>query len=287
MKLSVLALGATCLSCVTPAVHADFNADGMIAIGGFIQGDEQLSFGFGDFALAYETGPWRASLGMFGVVGRLHETYADISYLAGQTRITVGFPRPAYDTVAISPFTKIMPQLSLETIGISRSRATYGTMYQSDFLPYGAVVDGQAGGARYGLSLHGVPDWDVTIAGLGLAFATDRIRIEIGLEAVDQEGAIDWNAKAQITKEVGDFTFGTGIYMASANTQPDVLEGFASYAVTDQWKITGILRSARDEDVTHVIGVGHAVTQSVSVDLGVAATGTDDLAVETALRYSF
>lgn len=287
MKFSILALGATCLSCVAPAVHADFNADGMIAIGGFIQGDEQISFGFGDLALAYEKGLWRASLGMFGVVGRLHETYADISYLADQTRITVGFPRPAYDAVAISPFTKIMPRLSLETIGISRSRATYGTMHQSDFLPYGAVVDGQAGRARYGLSFHGVPNWDVTIAGLGLAFTTGRIRTEIGIEAVDQEGKIDWNTKTQLTNEVGDFTFGIGIYMASANTQADVLEGFASYAVTDQWKITGILRIPHDEDVIHVIGVGHAMTQSVAVDLGVAATGTDDLAVETALRYSF
>ena len=61
-------------------------------------------------------GTGHVNLGAFGVVGRRHETYFDLSYQTSYGRWIVGFPRPAYDLVALSRITDITPRLALEDV---------------------------------------------------------------------------------------------------------------------------------------------------------------------------
>lgn len=273
---------------VVPAVtQAEGRVEGVIAGGGFEQDPLWTGYVFGDFDLIAAEGAWRLSLGMFGVVGRLHETYADVSYDTGAIRASLGFPRPAYDGVATSALTEIMPRLALESIGISRSRATYGTMYAPDYLPFGAVIAGETGPLAYAVSLHGVPDYGTVIAGSGVSYARGDWRFDLGLEAVDQEDRLDWNAKGQVVFAQDRLSLALGAFRPAANGQPDALEASARYDLTSQLQVTAMTRQFRADDATQAIGARYRVTDALAVDLGVAVTGDPDTAVSVAVRYAF
>ena len=273
---------------VVPALVASAGSvEGLMSGGGFEQDPLRTGYLFGDFDLIAAEGAWRLSLGMFGVVGRLHETYADVSYDTGKVRTSLGFPRPAYDGVAASALTDIMPRLALESIGISRSRATYGTMYQSDYLPFGAVIAGETGALAYAVSLHGVPDYGTVIAGSGVSFGQGNWRFDLGAEAVDQDDRLDWNTKGQVVLVQDRLTLALGAYHPAANAQPDALELSARYDLTSQLQVTALTRQIRADEATQAIGARYRVTDALAFDLGITETGNPDKAVSVAVRYAF
>ncbi|WP_439156097.1 hypothetical protein [Yoonia sp.] len=277
--------GALCAA--APALNAQDGAEGRLSVG-VLDGDGSATgYLFGDFTLSASAGGWQAALGMFGVVGRLHETYADISYDTGTLRATVGFPRPAYDLVAGSAITDVMPRLALDSIGISRSRATAGTMFEPEFLPYGGVLGGEAGDLRYAISLHGVPDYDVTIAGSGLSLQKGAWRYDVGLEAVDQNAAVDWNTKLRLGLVRDRLELSLGAFHPAANGQPDAVEASLRYDLTDNTQITAVTRHQRKGDPTQVIGLRFDIGTVFAVNAGAAVTGADSLALSTAVVARF
>lgn len=272
------------------AVHtaqAQEAAEGRLSVGVLDQDGTATGYLFGDFTLSAGAGPVQASLGMFGVVGRLHETYADISYDAGQLRATIGFPRPAYDLVAASALTAVMPRLALDSIGISRSRATFGTMFEPEFLPYGGGLSGQTGDLRYAVSVHGVPDYDVTIAGSGLSLQKAGWRYDLGLEAVDQNDAVAWNTKLRLGLSLDRFDLGLGAFHPAANGQPDAVEASVRYDLTDRAQVTAATRYLRQGDATQVIGLRYDLADAFAINAGAAVTGADMLAMSAAVAVRF
>ena len=281
----MLRIIAAVLSCFLPLVASVACAEGsgVISTGWLDQKVSDSGYLFGDFTLATGAGRWRADLGMFGVVGRLHETYAEVRYDNGDQRISIGFPRPAYDRFAKSALTGIMPRLSLESIGVSGSRATYGTMVQSDYLPYGGVVAGRG----YAVSLHGVPDYGTAILGMGLSRDHGRFRYALAAEAVDQKGAVDWNGKAQLAFHTALAELAVTAFHGAANDQPDALELSTSGSVTDRITLSAVLREPDDGAATRALGMQFDVDDKLAVETGVALIGSEQTAVSAALTLRF
>lgn len=262
---------------------AEGNATGLISGGWLDREASDSGYLFSDYTAAFGSARWRAALGVFGVVGRLHETYAEVLYDRGDQQISLGFPRPAYDRFAGSALTRIMPRLSLESVGVSGSRATYGTMVQSDYLPYGAVV----AGSGYALSLHGVPDYGTTILGAGLSREYGRFRYALAAEAVDQDGAVDWNGKAQLAFDAGQAELAVAGFQGAANGQPDAVELSATGSVTDWITLSGMLRQPDDGAATRAFGLQFDVDDKLAIETGVALIGSEETVLSAALTVRF
>ncbi len=282
MRHLLTALCATCFL-LPAAAHSERFADGTLALGVLTQNDIQTRYAFGDFSLGATYGAWGAELGFFGVVGRLHETYANLSYRAGDATYRLGFPRPAYDLVAPSALTAVMPRAALDDIGRSRSRATYGTMFQSDFLPFGASF------AQNGLyaSLHGVPDQDVTIAGFGFTQHRGEFTYALAAEAVAENDAITWNTKAQAIAKVGYYSLGLGLFNPAANGLPRMAEVSASYTWDSGTALSGVYRAAQDGTRDLTLGLRQPITRAIDLQAAVRQneTGETRLSAEIALNF--
>ncbi|MDP5084289.1 MAG: hypothetical protein NWQ23_02630 [Yoonia sp.] len=258
-------------------------AQGALRLGGF--NDESLSTGylFGDFTLSWARQDWSVNLGAFGVVGRRHETYFDLSYQTSYGRLIVGFPRPAYDLVALSRITDITPRLALEDIGVSRSRATYGTMNQTKYLPYGVVFTQQSDTWVLAGSLHGVPDYDTEIAGLAAAYTQGPTTYAAAVEAVSQDADLLWNWKAQIENAQDWGTISVSAFDGAANAADATLELGISGAVSayatiqcaaryneaQEW----LVQAGGHVDLNKAVGlsgsIGHSTGQD-SIDLAIS-----------------
>lgn len=271
------------------ALPANAEADGTIAAGWLDHPTLSTEYLFGDFTLRAETetGRWQAAIGMFGVVGRLHETYADITYDAGSIRASIGFPRPAYDRVAQSALTSIMPRLALETIGTSRSQATYGTMYFPEYLPYGVVIAAESATTKYAASMHGVPDYDTVIAGAGGAMMRGGWRYELATEVISQADQLHWNAKAAVQFSEDNISAGVGAFYADANGQSDSVELSAAYDLTSQLTIQAMTRQSRDDAAITAVGAKYDLPHGLSFTSGAALTGDTGVALSAAIRFRF
>ncbi|MEY1556900.1 hypothetical protein AB3Y40_14820 [Yoonia sp. R2331] len=286
MRHLLKVLCATCFL-LPAAAHSERFADGTLALGVLTQNDIQTRYAFGDFSLGATYGAWGAELGFFGVVGRLHETYANLSYRAGDATFRVGFPRPAYDLVAPSALTAMMPRAALDDIGRSRSRATYGTMFEPDFLPYGASVAHNFGTGRAYASSHGFPNQDVTIAGFGFTQHRGEFTYALAAEAVAENDAITWNTKAQATAKVGYYSLGLGLFNPAANGLPRMAEVSASYTWDGGTTLTGVYRAAQDGASDLTLGLRQPITRAIDLQAAVRQneTGETRLSAEIALNF--
>ncbi len=274
--------------CLAPAFAlAERRADGQIALGVLTQDDTATGFLFGDFTLSLAGQYWGAELGAFGVVGRLHETYANATYRRGPHKVSLGFPRPAFDSVAPAALTQIMPRYALDRIGETRSRATHGTMFESDFLPYGVSYDHTAGHSTLSLSLHGVPDQDVVIAGLAAQMQNGATRYAVAAEAVAQNDTTDWNLKGQVSHQFEQVSLGLSAYDAAANGQPQVVALSASHDVGPGSRVTALIRNTQGADTGLGIGLEQAITPRSQLLLGAITGGDRDWAASAALTISF
>jgi hypothetical protein len=263
--------------------QAQGRADGVVLFGGLSADELSTGYLFGDFMLQLQEGDWGAELGMFGVVGRMHETYASASWQRGQHKIELGFPRPAYDRYAVSGLTQIMPRLALESISTTRSRATSGVFTETEFLPYGAVYSGR----DISLSLHGVPDTDLAIAGLGGRKIFADWQFDFGVEAVSQSDTIDWNVKAQAIRTMAHWRFGVGIYAADANDASHVAELFAEFPGSGNLSLTALLRQTQGSELQAGGKLTYAYDYGLLSDIAVVGGVDDELSLAVSVGYQF
>ncbi|PRY78701.1 hypothetical protein CLV80_10323 [Yoonia maritima] len=240
---------------------------------------------FGNFNLSVGERAWGAELGMFGVVGRLHETYASATWTQNGHKIELGFPRPAYDRFAVSGLTQLMPRLALFSISTTRSRATDGVMTESEFLPYGAVYSDHV--RDLSISVHGVPDTDITIYGIGTSVASGQWDVDLAAEAVSENSAWDWNAKTQLRYDAGPARLGLGLYAAEANDAGHTAEMFAEFDIHDDTELTALLRQTEGTDPAIGLGVAYAFDLGISTDFIMVHAADEGLAVAAAVSYGF
>ena len=272
-----------CLFFLPSAALADRLADGVTALGVLSDGQTQTVYAFGDFTLGATWGQWGVELGAFGVVGRLHETYANLRYQSHNATYRLGFPRPAFDAVAPSALTAIMPRQALNDIGRSRSYATYGTMVRSDFLPYGASI--AIGDTIY--SLHGVPHHDVMIAGIGLSRPVGSITYDIAAEAVVSPDATAINTKARASYAIGRTTLGVSVFDARANAQPRMAEVFGTHRMESGTGLSGVLRVASDGTRDLTLGLNQPLTDLFDLQIAAQHTDLGDRYMRAAIALEF
>ena len=270
----------------TYSLSADWG-EGTAALGYLAQDDRQEFYNFVDFTLRLEGKVWGAEIGAFGVAGGLHETYAAVTYRTASGKLSFGNPRPAYDDFATSSLTDLLPLLSLDTIGDTRSRATFGTMTQSKFLPFGARYSAQEGQTDYAVSLHWVPDYpDVILAG-AMHRTQGPWTYELAVEAVQQDASTRWNAKAQVARDFGTATLGFGVFDQQANTQTTSLEIFGRIAALEQTELTGLLRLDEEGRTALGGGLSYRFFSRWSLQAGVFGHDTSDVASGATLRVQF
>jgi hypothetical protein len=232
------------------AAQIQTSGDGQVALGA----QAQSSFAFGNFTLAAGQGRWRGRLGMFGVVGRLHETYADIAYDGGSWQIAGGFPRPAFDGFAAPVLMDLAPRLALEQIATGYSRATYGTMVLPKYLPYGVQITGQISGVDYAASVHIVPDYGDIIAGIGARGGQDALHWDIAAELVQAGNDMIWNAKIGLSTVHKDWAAGLALYHAKANGDPDQIAFWGRFDARQDLQLTTLWRATPAQDL--LLGIG-------------------------------
>lgn len=266
---------------------AQGTAAGQVMLGYLDSRSLTTGYVFGDFTLSLKGENLGADLGMFGVVGRLHETYAALTWAHDDSVLEFGFPRPAYDRFAASEFTQLMPRLALENIGVSRSRATVGAMTESDFLPYGAVYRLQDKTSQIAMSLHGVPDYDVTVFGAGGRMARGDWLLDVGVEAVAQYGDLDWNAKAQVRNDRDWGALGLGVFDAKANDGSLTAEMFVLAHVGDALSLSGVARYTGASESQLGIGFSYHIGRRASVNVAVGDGPYNAFAIEASFGLPF
>ncbi|SFR38529.1 hypothetical protein SAMN04488005_1246 [Yoonia tamlensis] len=273
----------SCVFCLATPIAAQTAADGWLSVGQIASDDLATGYVFGDFTLSASGGHWGAEIGMFGVVGRLHETYAAVSWQDGQHKLELGFPRPAYDRFAVSGLTRVMPRRALESIATTRSRATAGVFTESEFLPYGLAYRR----ADLVVSLHGVPDTDIVVAGLGGRKTYAHWQLDYALEAVSQNNAIDWNAKAQAAVAAGRWDMGVGIYANDANAAALTAEIFAAVTLADHLSVTALLRQSDSDDPLAGAKLTYAHDSGLLAEAAIAGDRSNGTSVAVSLGYQF
>ncbi len=215
MRLSACLATLTVL-CAAPALAqsswpSGLTADGRLAFGYtdrvpgaevFLFGDATLRLDGSAFGLGLPIG---IELGVFGRATALdtpHETYGALTWdLPQGGRVSVGVPRPAYDSFAVSALEAAFPDLAIDRAGSTRSLATFGAMF-ANFLPYGIRFENFAGDLRYAVSVHDASNMDTTIAGVGLAYPVGDWTLEGAVE-VAWGVTTDVGAKVQARGDLG------------------------------------------------------------------------------------
>ncbi|MDO6590757.1 hypothetical protein DS901_05125 [Loktanella sp. D2R18] len=270
------------LYCFAAPLAAQGSAEGWVSVGAITSDELTTGYIFGDFTLRAHEGQWGAELGMFGVVGRLHETYAAATWQRDGHKVELGFPRPAYDRYAISGLTQVMPRQALESISTTRSRATSGVFTESEFLPYGFTY----GSNDIAFSLHGVPDTDIVVAGAGGRKTGANWQLDFGIEAVSEADAIGWNAKAQVIRTMGNLDVGLGLYAGDANGAPHVAELFAQIPMGSHLSLAGLLRQTQGDGPLAGAKLTYAFETGLLTDIAIIG-GTDNLSIAASVGYEF
>tara|TARA_R110002051_G_scaffold25371_4_gene61974 strand:- start:34637 stop:35449 length:813 start_codon:yes stop_codon:yes gene_type:complete len=232
-------------------------AQGEIVVGSI----NNTGFVFGDFVVAFETDTIGVSVGMFGTVGRLHETYASLDFPLGQLgKLELGFPAPAFDRFAQSQFLQFFPVAGLPNAGISRSRVTQGAMTQTKYLPYGAAFAAQ----DWAVSLHTVPDYDTTIVSAAGQRDFGAIEVSGAIEAVRRQD--DWRANAKLSLRKG--TLSLAYFAPQANGEDDYWEVAAQGRLTETVLIRAAALSSTTQDRSQV-GFSAHMAVAAQMDIGV------------------
>lgn len=262
-------------------------ADGSATLGYFQNNGYEEKIIFGDFTVRLEHGAWGAELGLFGTVGRYHETYAAVVYGAGVGKFSFGFPRPSYDDFATSGLTKIVPRKSLDSVGNVRSRTTYGTMYMAKYLPYGARYSSLTGLLDYTVSLHAVPNYPDVIAGGAVRLTHGLWTVDFASEAVIRGGKTEWNTKGQIVGDLGQAAIGISIFDPQANRQTVMVEVFGRFDAFDEAEITGLVRVRAKDNTVFGLGFSQRVSSRWALPVGVVGSDKNNLAASVGLRVDF
>lgn len=262
------------------------SAAGELRLGRFESETMSTGFLYGDLTLSWGRGDWAVNLGAFGVVGRPHETYFDVSYQSATGTFIVGFPRPTYDLFATSTVTAISPRFAVEDIGVSRSRTTYGTMNQPKYLPYGAVFTSDFDALTMAASVHGVPNYDTTIAGYGAAYTQGIMTYGAAVEAVFEGDDLLWNWKAQMQASQDWGTWAVTVFDGAANGSDAALEVGVTANASAKTTLQTAIRCDVSDNCTVQTGGRYDVTDAIGV-AGAVGRSAGGNSIDLALTYRF
>lgn len=265
---------------------SNFTFEGEIGFGAVSETDTLHGFQYGNFSINVGRGPLGFEAGMFGFVGRRHETYGALTWTQNG-KFSFGFPRPAYDLHAQSFFLDTIPRLSLDHVHSSLSRATYGAMYEPEFLPYGVNYQRQNGPLSYAISAHGVPGTDIAVFGGGLSYEINNWVLAAAAEAISEDGEISLSHKATAQVTLDDVTAGVGYFDPSIDTA--TIEAFATYALADSFSVTALYAASTDAAQPDRVGVSAsvAITQALRADVGATKYADAEPDFSLALIWSF
>lgn len=244
---------------------------------------------YGDFTLSFGEKAIRTEIGWFGMVGRQHETYGALTYSRGQAKISIGFPRPAYDTFAPTKLIDTQPRDGLNYIWMSGSRATFGVMTIDDYLPYGARYDGRVGDMDFAASIHAVTGSDEVIVGLGAGLERNDWVLNAGLEVTELGGYFSTNAKLMAERQFAGFSVGGAYFHPDANGKSDHFEGYATFEPARDVELSTVAifpLSGADQPsfgASMQVQIGHGLALRASA---ISPMGLRDTA-GLALRWSF
>ena len=223
-------------------------------------GSGRTGYIFGDFMAGLETDSVNVRLGMFGTVGRLHETYASLNFrMADKGVLELGFPVPAYDRFATSQFLQFFPTAGLPDVGIGRSRVTQGAMTQTKYLPYGASFVA----SNWAVSVHAVPDYDTSIASAAGQRAFGAIEMSGAIEAVRRQD--DWRVNTKLVLRKGSIS--VAYFMPRANGEEDYWEIAAQSQLTDTVQIHAAALSSSTQQRSQV-GLWVRMAVAAQMDIG-------------------
>lgn len=254
------------------------SARGLIAAGGQ-EGGAGLgrssgAFLFGDFEMALKlgrSGRVELGLGALGVVGRRHETYATLSWRDVRGGLwSAGLPRPAYDSVAPGAVLHVLPHLAVDTVGLTHSRATFGAMTLTRYLPVGLSWRHEAPGLKRAVSLHYWPGGDELVIGAAIGLNRGRWRFEAAVEHVSQ-GASGVNAKLRAVYSGGSAEWSLAWFHAPANGR----DGMAELAVA--WDLGERVRLSGFHD--HALGTGAPDRTGIAAEVGLGGGYAASMAV--------
>ncbi len=269
----------------------DITADGRLALGYsdrlpgadvFLFGDATTRLGFGAFGF---------ELGVFGLADAIdtpHETYGAVTFdFAGGGRVSAGVPRPAYDSFAVSGLEGPFPSLGVARTGTSRSLATFGAMF-GNFLPYGVRFENETDRLRYAASIHTVPNQDITMAGLGLAYPMGDWTLEGAVE-VSWGASMDVAGKVQAHGRAGRVSGGIGLYLPGTVGGPEAVELFGNFDANDRLSVTGVVQVPLDggTDPSAGAAVRYSINDRVGVSAGVMTDAGADAAFNALIDFRF
>ncbi len=223
-----------------------FGTDGTLVMGytDQVAGADIFLFGDATLRLSLNTIPLGFELGVFGLANAVdtpHETYGTFTWdIAQGCRLSLGVPRPAYDSFAVSAFDTLLPSLAVSQVGTTRSLATYGAMFEG-FLPYGLRYETKTDNLHFAVSIDTVPNRDTTIAGVGLALPIGEMTLESAFE-MSWGATTDVAGKVQLKGERGGIEGGFGIYWPGTVGEPEVFEAFASFDLAEKVRVSGALQ---------------------------------------------
>jgi hypothetical protein len=249
--------------------------------GGSAVGSASGGFLFGDFELALRldrSGRVELGLGALGVVGRRHETYATLSWRdAGGGLWSAGLPRPAYDSVAPGAVLHVLPHLAVDTVGLTHSRATFGAMTLTRYLPVGLSWRQETPGLSRAVSLHYWPGGDELVIGAATGLSRGPWRFEAAAEHVSR-GAAGVNAKLRAAYRRGPAEWSAAFFHAPANGVDGMAELAVAWDLGDRLRLSGFHDQALGSgapDRTGIaaeVGLGGGYAASV---VAVRSGGTD------------
>lgn len=241
--------------------NGQFHGEGLIA-GGSQRGGSDGGFLFGDFSLGVDIGRFEIGLGMLGVVGRRHETYATLGYHAPDGAVwSLGLPRPAFDHVAQGAVLHLLPHLAVDTIGETHSRLTFGAMTLSGYLPVGVAYERETDRGTHALSLHYLPSGGEIVAGAGFALKRGRLTWEGAVEVVSA-GSTKVNGKLRLVTQAGRASFSAAYFNAPANGSGGIAEVAVDWKMSDRVLLTGFHDQAFGSGVPNRTGI------AAQIDLG-------------------
>jgi len=245
--------------------------------------DEGLAFG-GNGTWATPTEGLGLSFGAFGNLGRLHETYAAVTWQTAQgDRFSVGDPRPAYDLFARPALLDVFLSAALERSEVGLSRATNGTITEPKYLPLGAsyMRDGAA------MSLHYVEDYDSYILGVAGRMELPNMSVDAALELVDGD-TTKANAKLQLNRDLGPGAASASLFYSGANAAGTELELAYRHPVGAHVAVSEIVSVPLSEPDQALVALGAQVGLGGAWSLNAAASYADtQSAFMAGLRLEF
>ncbi|WP_303704703.1 hypothetical protein [Celeribacter baekdonensis] len=245
--------------------------------------DEALTFG-GNGTWSTHGDGLGLSFGAFGNLGRLHETYAAVTWQTVQgDRFSVGNPRPAYDLFARPALTDVFLSAALERSEVGLSRATDGTITEPKYLPLGASYT--RNGAA--MSLHYVENYDTYILGVSGRMDLSDMSVDAALELVDGD-TTKANAKLQLNRDLGPGAASASLFYSGANAAGTELELAYRHPVGGRVTLSEIVSVPLSEPDQALVALGAQVGLGGAWSLNAAASYADtQSAFMAGLRLEF